>query len=127
MCEVFTKSGLSFMVKMIREIISMPRADSGYPIILWSIPAFSRMTRPNLMPQLTADIECACSWLEVRSWHEVYMHRVRSWHIVSNPTPTHPHASARKRARTQARTHACLQQTHYSMNSFYLNDTILRF
>ncbi len=30
MCEVLTMSGLSFMVKMIREIISMPRADSGY-------------------------------------------------------------------------------------------------
>ncbi len=26
-------SGLSFGYKMIREIISMPRADSGYPII----------------------------------------------------------------------------------------------
>ncbi len=31
MCEVMTKSGLSFVVKMIREIISMPRADQGYP------------------------------------------------------------------------------------------------
>ncbi len=31
MCEVLTKSGLSFMVKIIREIVSMPRADSGYP------------------------------------------------------------------------------------------------
>ncbi len=31
MCEILTKSGLSFMYKMIREIISMPRADSGYP------------------------------------------------------------------------------------------------
>ncbi len=31
MCEVLTKSRLSFMYKMIREIISMPRADSGYP------------------------------------------------------------------------------------------------
>ncbi len=31
MCEVLTKSGLTFMVKMIREIISMPKADSGYP------------------------------------------------------------------------------------------------
>ncbi len=31
MCEILTKSGLSFMVKMIREIISIPRADSGYP------------------------------------------------------------------------------------------------
>ncbi len=31
MCEVLTKSGLSFMYKMIREIISMPRADLGNP------------------------------------------------------------------------------------------------
>ncbi len=30
MYEVLTKGGLSFMYKMIREIISMPRADSGY-------------------------------------------------------------------------------------------------
>ncbi len=30
----FDQSGLSFVVKMIREIMSMPRADSGYPIIL---------------------------------------------------------------------------------------------
>ncbi len=28
---ILTKSGLSFMYKMIREIISMPRVDSGYP------------------------------------------------------------------------------------------------
>ncbi len=34
MCEVVTKSRLSFMYKMIREIISMPSADSGYPIDL---------------------------------------------------------------------------------------------
>ncbi len=56
--EVLTKSGLPFMVKVIREIISMPRADSGQPIILWSIPRFSRMRSPNLMPKPTADIEC---------------------------------------------------------------------
>ncbi len=31
MCKVLTKSRLSFMYKMIREIISMPRADSHYP------------------------------------------------------------------------------------------------
>ncbi len=31
MCEVLTKSGHSFMYKIIREIISMPRVDSGYP------------------------------------------------------------------------------------------------
>ncbi len=31
MCEVLTKSGLSFMYKMIQEIISMPRLHSGYP------------------------------------------------------------------------------------------------
>ncbi len=31
MYEALTKSGLSFMVKMIQEIISMARADSGYP------------------------------------------------------------------------------------------------
>ncbi len=31
MYEVLTKSGLSFVYKMIQEIISMPRADSGYP------------------------------------------------------------------------------------------------
>ncbi len=30
MCEVLIKSELSFVVKMIREIISMPRADAGY-------------------------------------------------------------------------------------------------
>ncbi len=30
-CEVLTKSELSFMYKMIWEILSMPRADSGYP------------------------------------------------------------------------------------------------
>ncbi len=28
------------------------------PIILWSMPGFSRMTSPNLMPKPTADIEC---------------------------------------------------------------------
>ncbi len=32
MCEVLTKSGLSFMYKMIQEIISMARIDSGFPI-----------------------------------------------------------------------------------------------
>ncbi len=31
MCEVLTKSGLSFMVKMIQEIISMSRTHLGYP------------------------------------------------------------------------------------------------
>ncbi len=31
MCEVLTKSGLSFTYKMIHEIFSMPRVDSGYP------------------------------------------------------------------------------------------------
>ncbi len=31
MCEVLTKSGLSFVVKIIQKIILMPRADSGYP------------------------------------------------------------------------------------------------
>ncbi len=31
MCEVLTKSGLSFMIKMIWEIISLPRADLSYP------------------------------------------------------------------------------------------------
>ncbi len=31
MSEILTKSGFSFVVKMIREITSMPRADSGYP------------------------------------------------------------------------------------------------
>ncbi len=30
-CEVLTESRLSIMYKMIREILSMPRADSGYP------------------------------------------------------------------------------------------------
>ncbi len=30
MCEVLTKCGLSFMVKMIQEIISMPKTNSGY-------------------------------------------------------------------------------------------------
>ncbi len=55
MSEVLTKSGLSFMVKMIREIISMPTADSCYPIILWSIPGFSRMMSTNLMPKPRAD------------------------------------------------------------------------
>ncbi len=30
MCEVLTKSRLSFMYKMIQEIISMPRVDSAY-------------------------------------------------------------------------------------------------
>ncbi len=49
MCEVLTKSRVSFMVKMIREIISMPRADSTTPIILWSIPGFLRMTSTNVM------------------------------------------------------------------------------
>ncbi len=29
--EVLTESGLSFVYKMIQEIISMPRVDSGYP------------------------------------------------------------------------------------------------
>ncbi len=32
MCEVLTKSELSFVYKMIREILSMPGADSGYPL-----------------------------------------------------------------------------------------------
>ncbi len=68
MREVLTKSGFSFMVKMIREIISMPRADSGYPIILWSIPGFSRMTSPNLMPKPTADISVsALGWISALS------------------------------------------------------------
>ncbi len=31
MCEVLTKRRFSFMAKMIREIISVLRADSGYP------------------------------------------------------------------------------------------------
>ncbi len=39
MCEVLTKSRFSFMVKMIREIILMPRADLGYHhnfMVKWS-------------------------------------------------------------------------------------------
>ncbi len=86
------------MIKMIRKIISMPRADSGYPIILRSVPGFSRMTSPNLMLKPTADIQCVCSWLEVRSWHGEYMHRVRSWRIVSTHRDTHTHTHARARA-----------------------------
>ncbi len=31
MCEVLTKNGLSFVYRMIHEIVSMPTADSGYP------------------------------------------------------------------------------------------------
>ncbi len=91
---VLTKSGLSFMYKMIREILLMPRVDSDYPpppnfmVNSW----VSRMTSPNLMPKSTADIECVYSWLEVRSWYGEYMHRVRPWHIVS--TPPHTHACA---------------------------------
>ncbi len=35
MYEVLTKSGLSFVYKMIREIISVPRVDSGYSHNFW--------------------------------------------------------------------------------------------
>ncbi len=31
MYAILTKRGLSFVYKVIQEIISMPRADSGYP------------------------------------------------------------------------------------------------
>ncbi len=66
------------MVKMIREIISMPRADSGYPHYYTVNAWVFRMRSLNLMPKPradpTADIERVCSWFEVRSWHGEYMH-----------------------------------------------------
>ncbi len=75
-CEVLTRmyvilnrSGLLFIYKMIQEIISIPRADSGYPIILWSNLVFSRMTSPKLRLKPTADLECVCSWSKVRTSH----------------------------------------------------------
>ncbi len=69
MCEVLTKSGLSLIYKMIHEIFSMPRADSGSPVILWSIPGFSRITSPNLRLKPTADFECVHYWSKVRTSH----------------------------------------------------------
>ncbi len=69
MYMILTSSGLLFMAKMIQEIISMPRADSGYPIILWSIPEFSKITRPNLRLKPTPDLKCVRSWLKVRTSH----------------------------------------------------------
>ncbi len=78
MYEVLTKSGLSFMYKMIREMISMLRPDSGYSHIFGSIPGVSRMTSLKLKPKPIADIERVYSWLEIRFWHVQNMHKVRS-------------------------------------------------
>ncbi len=78
MYAILTKSGLSFMYKMIQEIISMSRVNSGYPHNFWSFPGFSRMISSKLKPKPTADIECVPSWLEVCSWHVQNMHNVHS-------------------------------------------------
>ncbi len=50
--------------------------DVSYPIILGSIPAFSRMTSLKLKPKPTVDIEC------VLSWHVRNVHKVCSSHIM---------------------------------------------
>ncbi len=78
MCEVLTKSGLSFMYKMIREIISKPKVDSGYPLNFMVNSWDFKDDESKLMPKPTADIECVHFWSEVRSWHGECTHRVRS-------------------------------------------------
>ncbi len=64
---ILTRSWLLFIYKMIQEIISMPRADWSYLIILSSIPGFSRMTSSNLRLKPTVDLECVCSWSKVHT------------------------------------------------------------
>ncbi len=101
MFEVLTKCGLSFMVKMIREIILMPRADSGYPhnfmVYSWVFKGdeYESDAKTNSRHRV-------CSRLEVRSWHEEYIHSVCSWHIVSS---THTHALTH----TDTHSHVCAQ------------------
>ncbi len=102
MCEVLTKSGLSFMYKMIREIISVPREDSGYPIILCSIPGFSRMTSSKLIQKTNSrhhvsalcqksalGMESTCTESALSTFVNVNTHTTHTYtHTLTHP---HPH------------------------------------
>ncbi len=70
------KSKLSFAYKMIREIISMPRARLGCPHNLGVNSRVFKDESPKLKPIPTADVKC------VRSWHVQNMHNVHSWHVT---------------------------------------------
>ncbi len=98
MYEILTKRALSFMYKMIQEIISMLRANSDYPIILDSISGFLRIKSLELKPKPTADIEY------VHSRHVQSMHNVCSWHVLQVHTHTCTHTHAHKPATYYLRT-----------------------
>ncbi len=103
MCEVLTKSGLSFMYKMIREILSMLRADSDYPL--------------NFMVNswVFKDDESKSN-AKTNSRYRVCLLLVRSlllaWRVhAQGPLLAHcVCARARARARVRAHTHT---HTHY--------------
>ncbi len=52
------------------------------PIILGSIPGFSRMMHLQPKPKPTAGFEYISSWLEVHSWHVKNIYSVCSSHIL---------------------------------------------
>ncbi len=72
--KILTKSRLSFTYKMIWEIISVPRVDSGYPHN-FEVDFQVKYDKSKLKPKSTVD-EC------VHSWNVRNMHNVCSWQVV---------------------------------------------
>ncbi len=83
MYVILTRSGLLFIYKTIREIISMPRADSCYP---HNFMVNSWVFKDDVSEsEAKTDSRHWVCLLLVGSppWHGEYMHKVCSWHIVS--------------------------------------------
>ncbi len=60
---------------MIRVIISMHRADAGYPHNFRIDSEVIKDEGPKLKLKPTTDIECVCSWSELSSSHAKNMHK----------------------------------------------------